>query len=252
MTWGQVPVSASNGGNVGESSLFLTRILDVLCDGGDEIAFAHRSGPVTYREAYEALRRLHGLLKSEGVAPGDLVAITGGNMPETILLQIAAQLRGARVAHVDAPGVLEGLSPDHVVSSDPDGPLLLSRRKPASAGQGGDDSALPRSVETLFPSGQGLVSYRDEYEEFARTCTTHPDGPRRVLLIAPMSHPIGNRITCKALLCGDTVVLHDLESSAAPEAPAREPSVGAARAPCAGSRVRRQPRPLPDNPKPTR
>lgn len=237
-----------------ESSFFLTRILDVLCDGGDEIAFAHRSGPVTYQESYEALRRLHGLLKSEGVTPGDLVAITGGNMPETILLQIAAQLRGATVVHVDSPGTLTGLSPDHIVSSDPAGPLVVSGRNPAPAGHGGDDSALPRSVETLFPIDEGFMSYRDEYEEFARTCVAHPDGPRRVLLIAPMSHPIGNRIACKALLAGDTVVLHDLESStvAEPPAPAREPSVGATRVPCAGRRVRQQSQPLPDKPKPTR
>ncbi|MFD2422118.1 AMP-binding protein [Amycolatopsis pigmentata] len=239
-----------------ESSLFLTRILDVLCDGGDEIAFAHGSAAVTYRDAYEALRRLHGLLKSEGVAPGDLVAITGGNMPETILLQIAAQLRGARVAHVECPGALGGLNPDHVVSADPEDPLVLGRRKSAPAGADEEDSVLPRSVETLFPADEGLVSYRDEYEEFARTCAAHPDGPRRVLLIAPMSHPIGNRITCKALLSGDTVVLHSPETPATqvgePSVPMREPSAGVARVPCAGRRVQRQARPLPDNPKPAR
>lgn len=239
-----------------ESSLFLTRILDVLCDGGDEIAFAHGSAALTYRETYDALRRLHGLLKSEGVVPGDLVAITGGNMPETILLQIAAQLRGARVAHAECPGALGGLSPDHIVSAGPGDPLVLSRRKTAPAGHAEDDSALPRSVETLFSADEGFVSYRDEYEEFARTCTAHPGGPRRVLLIAPMSHPIGNRITCKAMLSGDTVVLHSPEAPATqvaePSVPVREPSAGAARVPCSGRRVPRQACPLPDNPKPAR
>lgn len=239
---------------MGESSLFLTRVLDVLCDGGDEIAFAHRNGAVTYRETFEALRRFHGLLKSEGVTPGDLVAITGPNLPETILLQIATQLLGARVVHAGSPDAFGDLGPDHIVSSDPEGPLLLSGGKPAPAGHSGEGPALPRSAETLFSSDEGFVSYWEEYEEFARASTAHPDGPRRVLLIAPMSHPIGNRITCKALLCGDTVVLHDPEppepaTQAEPPAPVREPSAGVTRVPCAGRRVRR---PLPDRPKPMR
>jgi len=86
--------SAPNGGKMGEPSLFLTRILDVLCDGGDNIAFAHRSRSMSYQETFHTLRRLHATLKSDGIAPGQTVVITGGNIPETILLQIAAQLRG--------------------------------------------------------------------------------------------------------------------------------------------------------------
>ncbi|KAA9150088.1 long-chain fatty acid--CoA ligase [Amycolatopsis acidicola] len=184
----------------------MTRILDVLCDGGDKIAFAHQSRSMSYQETFDTLRRLHGTLKNEGISPGQTVAITGGNMPETILLQIAAQLRGARVAHVEGSAI-EELAPDHVLSSDPAGPLLL-------AGSGTktrqSDIVMPRSVETVFPTEGGkLVSYNEIYEEFARTVEPRPDGPQQVLLIAPMSHPIGNRITVKALLAGDTVVLHE-------------------------------------------
>ncbi|HVV13151.1 AMP-binding protein [Amycolatopsis sp.] len=191
---------------MGDSSLFLTRILDVLCDGGDKIAFAHQSRSMSYRETFDTLRRLHRTLKTEGISPGQTVAITGGNMPETILLQIAAQLRGARVAHVEGQPAGE-LRPDHVLSSDPDGPLLL-------AGTGTkareNDIVMPRAVETIFPTEAGkLISYSEIYEEMARMVEPHPDGPQQVLLIAPMSHPIGNQITVKALLAGDTVVLHE-------------------------------------------
>lgn len=198
--------SAPNGGNVGDTSLFLTRILDVLCEGGDKIAFAHRSRSMSYRETFDTLRRLHGTLKTEGISPGQTVAITGGNMPETILLQIAAQLRGARVVHVDDLSFDE-IRPDHVLSSAPDGPLLLAG---TGTKAGEDDIVMPLVVETQFATdGDKLVSYSDTYEDLARSVEPHPDGPQRVLLIAPMSHPIGNRITVKALLAGDTIVLHE-------------------------------------------
>ncbi|WP_186382912.1 AMP-binding protein [Amycolatopsis rhizosphaerae] len=192
---------------MGDSSLFLTRILDVLCDGGDKIAFAHRSRSMSYRETFDTLRRLHATLKSEGISPGQTVAITGGNMPETILLQIAAQLRGARVIHVENGMPLDDLQADHVLSSDPDGPLLL-------AGNGAKtshaDIVMPGKVETLFAVENGApVRYDETYEELARTIEPHAGEPERILLIAPMSHPIGNRITVKALLAGDTVVLHE-------------------------------------------
>lgn len=202
---------------MGDSSLFLTRILDVLCEGGDKIAFAHRSRSMSYRETFDTLRRLHATLKNEGIAPGETVAVTGGNMPETILLQIAAQLRGARVLHRDdlsCDG--DGVEADHVLSSDPECPLLVAGRRTAAAD---GDIVMPRAVETLFPTEGGhIVSHSEEYEEMARTVESNPDGPQRVLLIAPMSHPIGNRITVKALLAGDTVVLHERAPESIPSA----------------------------------
>ncbi|UQS22563.1 long-chain fatty acid--CoA ligase [Amycolatopsis thermalba] len=193
---------------MGESSVFLTRILDVLLGGGDQIAFAHRGRSMTYRETFDTLRRLHATLKSEGIVPGQLVAITGGNTPETILLQFASQLLGARVVHVDEErtDLLELLEVDHVLTTE--GPLVTSRV--ARAARRDEDAALPRSIETMFSGdGTNLVCYRDVYEEMARTTRPNPAGPQQVLLIAPLSHPIGNRLTCKALLAGDTVVLHE-------------------------------------------
>ncbi|WP_435119974.1 AMP-binding protein [Amycolatopsis thermoflava] len=195
---------------MGESSVFLTRILDVLLDGGDQIAFAHRGRSMTYRETFDTLRRLHATLKSEGIVPGQLVAITGGNAPETILLQFASQLLGARVVHIDEgrSDLLELLEVDHVLTTDPEGPLVTSRV--ARATRRDEETPLPRSIETMFSGdGTNLVCYRDVYEEMARTTKPNADGPQRVLLIAPLSHPIGNRLTCKALLAGDTVVLHE-------------------------------------------
>ena len=210
-----------NGGNVGESSLFLTRILDVLCGGGDKIAFAHRSRSMSYQETFDTLRRLHATLKSEGISPGQTVVITGGNMPETILLQIAAQLRGAKAVHVDQCPFDE-VAPDHVLSSDPDGPLLLASN---GAKTGEADIVMPAAVETLFLSKDAKpVSYSEAYENLARTCAPNPEGPQQVLLIAPMSHPIGNRITVKALLAGDTVVLHERRPEAVPTGSATPPA----------------------------
>ncbi|HJQ45215.1 MAG TPA: AMP-binding protein [Amycolatopsis sp.] len=191
---------------MGECSAFLTRILDVLCDGGDKIAFAHSARSMSYQETFDTLRRLHATLKADGISPGQTVAITGGNMPETILLQIAAQLRGAKVVQVDRCSFDE-VSPDHVLSSDPDGPLLLASTGAQTAEA---DIVMPRSVETLFLSKDSKpLTCSEAYEELARTCEPNPAGPQEVLLIAPMSHPIGNRITVKALLAGDTVVLHE-------------------------------------------
>ncbi|NIH85501.1 AMP-binding protein [Amycolatopsis granulosa] len=195
---------------MGESSVFLTRILDMLLDGGDQVAFAHRSRSTTYRETFDTLRRLHATLKSEGIAPGQLVAITGENAPETILLQFASQLLGARVVHVDGArtDLVELLEVDHVLTTDPQGPLVTSRV--ARGPRRGEDVPLPRTIETMFSGdGTNLVCYRDVYEEMARTTQPHLGDPQRVLLIAPLSHPIGNRLTCKALLAGDTVVLHE-------------------------------------------
>lgn len=222
MIWSWIPDSAPNGGDVGESSLFLTRILDVLCDGGDKIAFAYRGGSMSYRETFDTLRQLHATLKSEGISPGQTVAITGGNMPETILLQIAAQLRGARVVHVEDGLPLDDIRPDHVLSSDPDGPLLLAGH---GAKTGHTDIVMPDRVETLFAAEHAEhgapVDSGDGYEELARTIEPRTGGPEQVLLIAPMSHPIGNRITVKALLAGDTVVLHERTPEAARSASGR-------------------------------
>lgn len=204
---------------MGDSSLFLTRILDVLCEGGDKIAFAHHSRSMTYQETFDTLRRLHVTLKNEGVAPGETAAVIGGNMPETILVQIAAQLRGARVLYRDDLScTVDDLKVDHVLSTDPDCPLLVQ-------GRGTDapeaDPVMPRRVETIFSTDDGdTVSYSEEYEDMARATTPHPHGPQQVLLIAPMSHPIGNRITVKALLAGDTVVLHEHAREAVPSAAA--------------------------------
>ena len=206
---------------MGESSLFLTRILDMLCDGGDKIAFAYRSRSMSYEETFDTLRRLYATLKKEGISPHQTVVVTGGNMPETILLQVAAQLRGAKVIHADRCS-FDGVNPDHVLSSDPDGPLLLASNGATTAES---DIVMPAGVETVFLSKDAPpVSYSEAYEDMARTCIPNPDGPQQVLLIAPMSHPIGNRITAKALLAGDTVVLHERTAEAVQTGSATPPA----------------------------
>ncbi|MTD59370.1 hypothetical protein GKO32_36115 [Amycolatopsis sp. RM579] len=120
------------------------------------------------------------------------------------------------MVHRDDVACGDGVDADHVLSSDPDcGPLVKGRGTNVVE----SDIVMPRAVETLFPTaGESVISLSEEYEEMARTVTPHPDGPQQVLLIAPMSHPIGNRITLKALLAGDTVLLHEHAPETVPSA----------------------------------
>jgi acyl-CoA synthetase (AMP-forming)/AMP-acid ligase II len=206
-----------------EQSFFLTRVLEALSDGGGEILF-HRDGTeTTYREALAILRRLHAALP---VTADDVVAIVGGNRPETILVQLAAQLRGATVLLVatsaslpDRQAALKaaevttlvldperesgGLTADRVLSI----PDLL-------AGQQEAPITLPPSVRLIFPTGgttgaPKLIRHSGIYDGMAYIFVPEPAGPNRTLLVAPMSHMTGNATVLGSLLRGDSVVLHD-------------------------------------------
>jgi acyl-CoA synthetase (AMP-forming)/AMP-acid ligase II len=206
-----------------EQSFFLTRVLAALTGGGDKVLF-HRDGTdTTYRAALEILRRLHAAL---AITPDDVVAIVGGNRPETILAQLAAQLRGATVllvatssslpdrqAALKAAGVTTlvldparesaGLVADRVLSlSDL---LVCQRDQPIS---------WASSVKLIFPTGgttgsPKLIQHSGIYDGMAHIFAPDPAGPNRTLLVAPMSHMTGNATVLGALLRGDTLVLHD-------------------------------------------
>ncbi|PRX44340.1 acyl-CoA synthetase (AMP-forming)/AMP-acid ligase II [Prauserella shujinwangii] len=208
------------------TSAFLSRLLDGLRAGGDRPAFRHGGTVTSYRAAYRALFRLHGALAAEGVGPGDVVAVRGGNRPETVLAQLAAQLRGASVLLVGASAT----APDRraaltaagvtVLLADPglgdparDG---VPRVLPLT-GSGPGTPAPPRppaSVHAVFLSGgttgaPKLIGHRGIYDGMAHIFRPDPDGPNRTLVVSPVTHLTGNCAVLGALLCGDTVVLHD-------------------------------------------
>jgi acyl-CoA synthetase (AMP-forming)/AMP-acid ligase II len=223
-------------------SHFLTRILAALDDGGARPAFVYRGEPVPYSAAARTLRQLHDGLAAQGVEAGEVVAIIGGNRPETVLVQLAAQLRGAtvllvgasaslpdRVAAVSAGGartvvidpgrepgriedLLDRLRPPKVLTLGPlasaPGSVDLLRDEPAAA------VSVPESVSVIFTSGgttgaPKLIGHSGIYEEMAYIFRPGEDPPNRALLVAPMSHMTGNAAVLGALLRGDVVVLHD-------------------------------------------
>jgi acyl-CoA synthetase (AMP-forming)/AMP-acid ligase II len=206
-----------------EQSFFLTRVLGALTDGGDEVLF-HRDGTeTTYRDALELLRRLHAAL---AIGAGDVVAIAGGNRPETILVQLAAQLRGATVLLVATSSSL----PDRQAALKAAGvtTLILDPERDSSGlvadtvltlpdlltHQGDRPINLPPSVKLIFPTGgttgtPKLIRHSGIYDGMAHIFAPDPAGPNRTLLVAPMSHMTGNATVLGALLRRDTVVLQD-------------------------------------------
>jgi len=78
-------------------SFFLTKVLAALDDGGDRVLFHADDGVTTYHQARDRLRRLHG-----GLSGVETLAVDLRNRPETVLVQLAALLRGATVLLVPA------------------------------------------------------------------------------------------------------------------------------------------------------
>ncbi|WP_040406803.1 AMP-binding protein [Amycolatopsis nigrescens] len=224
-----------------EPSFFLTHLLALLHDGGDRPAFLFRGKEISYRDCYRLLRRLHHALPD--TVPGEVVAVLAGNRPETVLVQLAAQLRGARVLLISASSSL----PDRLAALraagattlivDPErepGRIdeLIGTRAPLSIGPAGSAGSLPAGtpdllaasgespldlpsgVVTIFPTGgttgtPKLIEHGGTYEGMARIFRPNPAGPGRILVTAPMSHMTGNAATLGALLGGDTVVPHN-------------------------------------------
>ncbi|PXY37279.1 class I adenylate-forming enzyme family protein [Prauserella flavalba] len=216
-------------------SFFLGRILDVLGRGGDAPAFVRDGHTTTYAQARELLLRLHGTVEGGGVGEGDLVAVLGGNRPETVLGQLAVQLRGASVLLVPESAsrsaraeVLAGVTACLAEPGrEPDGARRVIPLRPSEKDTVNEPGELPPSVQTVFASGgttgrPKLISHRGIYDGMAHIFQPDPLGPNRVLLVAPLSHLTGNCAVLGALLCGDTVVLHEgFEAGAVLDAIAR-------------------------------
>lgn len=196
-------------------SLFLTRVLDALRSGGDEVLFVQDGVKTTYGQALELVRRMYA-----GLPDGGVVAIDAGNRPETVLLQIAAQLRGStvllvaasasapdRLAAVEAAGVTT-LVAEHAADW-PDGVTTLGELVDRD---GADPAELPGSVTVVFPTGgttgtPKLIRHSGIYDGMAHIFAPDPAGPGRTLLIAPMTHMTGNATVLGAILRRESVVL---------------------------------------------
>jgi acyl-CoA synthetase (AMP-forming)/AMP-acid ligase II len=196
-------------------SFFLTTVLAALDDGGDRVLF-HQDGVTTYHQARDRLRRLHG-----GLGEVDVVAVDLVNRPETLLVQLAALLRGATVLLVAASAPRQ----DRLAAAEAAGVTTVVTGRPHDW-PGGDvrtlddldgepqDVSPPDAVRLLFPTGgttgtPKLIRHSGIYDGMAYIFAPSPDGPGRTLLVAPMTHMTGNATVLGALLRHDTVVLQD-------------------------------------------
>jgi acyl-CoA synthetase (AMP-forming)/AMP-acid ligase II len=196
-------------------SFFLTKVLAALDDGGDRVLF-HSGGATTYHQARDRLRRLHAGLGGAGV-----VAIDLPHRPETVLVQLAALLRGATVLLVaasapkqDRLAAARAAKVTTVVTDRPhDWPGIDVRTVDDLDGEP-EPLDPPDAVSLLFPTGgttgtPKLIRHSGIYDGMAHIFAPSPAGPGRTLLVAPMTHMTGNATVLGALLRHDTVVVLD-------------------------------------------
>jgi acyl-CoA synthetase (AMP-forming)/AMP-acid ligase II len=194
-------------------SFFLTKVLAALDDGGDRVLFHSGDGGTTHHQARDRLRRLHG-----GLGDVETVAVDLRNRPETVLVQLAALLRGATVLMVPASAP----TADRLAAAN-GATVVTDRPHDWPAGDvrtlddlDGEPEPLhpPETVRLLFPTGgttgtPKLIRHSGIYDGMAYIFTPSPDGPGRTLLVAPMTHMTGNATVFGALLRHDTLVIHD-------------------------------------------
>jgi acyl-CoA synthetase (AMP-forming)/AMP-acid ligase II len=196
-------------------SFFLTTVLAALDDGGDRVLF-HSVGTTTYHQARDRLRRLHA-----GLGDVDVVAVDLRNRPETVLVQLAALLRGATVLLVAASAPeqdrLAAAAAAEVTTIVTDRPQAWPAGDVRTLGDlDGEPGplSLPDAVHLLFPTGgttgtPKLIRHSGIYDGMAHIFAPSPDGPGRTLLVAPMTHMTGNATVLGTLLRRDTLVLQD-------------------------------------------
>jgi len=192
--------------------VFLTAAVAALADGGDDVLFA-QDGPMTYHEAHDLLRRLHG-----GLGDVDVVAVDLPNRPATLLVQLAAMLRGARVllvpasaprAHQLAAAEAAGVT---TVITDRPGAWTGDVRTVADLDGAPVPFHPPQAVDVLFPTGgttgtPKLVRHSGIYDGMAHIFRRSPG--ERTLVVAPLTHLTGHASVVGTLLTGGTAVLHD-------------------------------------------
>jgi len=196
-------------------SAFLTAVLTALASGGDTTLF-HGDGRMTYRQAHERLLRLHG-----GLGKADVVAVDLANRPETLLVQLAAMLRGARVLlvpasapHRDQRAAAAAAGVATVVTDQPDAWPAGDVRTVAALDAEPAPFELPAAVDVLFPTGgttgvPKLIRHSGIYDGMAHIFRWREGEPERTLVVAPMTHMTGHASAVGALLRGDSLVVHD-------------------------------------------
>jgi acyl-CoA synthetase (AMP-forming)/AMP-acid ligase II len=197
-------------------SFFLTKVLAALDDGGDRTLFHSGGVTTTYHQARDRLRRLHA-----GLGEVDVVAVDLRNRPETVLVQLAALLRGATVLLVAASAPeqdrLAAAAAAKVTTIVTDRPRAWPAGDVRTLGDlDGEPGplSLPDAVHLLFPTGgttgtPKLIRHSGIYDGMAHIFAPSPDGPGRTLLVAPMTHMTGNATVLGTLLRRDTLVLQD-------------------------------------------
>ncbi|MEC3982308.1 class I adenylate-forming enzyme family protein [Amycolatopsis sp. H20-H5] len=198
-------------------SFFLTRVLAALEAGSEDVLFVQDGTETTYHQALHLLRRLHAALPD---VDGGVVAIDVANRPETVLVQLAAQLRGATVLLIaesaSLPDRLAAVAAADaaVVVTDQEQawPVDVLRLDDLLTCRQTEPLTLPASVTVIFPTGgttgtPKLIRHSGIYDGMAHIFAPDPAGPGRTLLIAPMTHMTGNATTLGALLRRDILLL---------------------------------------------
>jgi fatty-acyl-CoA synthase len=150
---------------------------------GNGVAFSHGDTHITGRDALAMVHRMSSVLRDRGLLPGMGISVLSGNRPEAFLLQLAAQLAGARhtglhgMASVDdqafvladsqahtfvydprfysqrSAELMGHISPEQVFSLGP-GPVGEDLLRLASNANGTDHSlASPETIASIFYTG---------------------------------------------------------------------------------------------------
>lgn len=132
---------------------------------GANVAFSHGDTQLTGHDALALVHRMSAVLRSRGLRPGMGIAVLSGNRPEAFLLQVAAQLAGARhtglhgMASLDDQAFVLGDSQAHTFVYDP---RFYSQRSAELMGQ-----ISPEQVFSLGPGpvGEDLLQLASSADE---------------------------------------------------------------------------------------
>jgi fatty-acyl-CoA synthase len=218
------------------------------CNNG--IAFSHGDTHLTGRDALSMVYRMSYVLRERGLLPGRGISVLSGNRPEAFLLQVAAQLAGARhtglhgMASVDDQAFVLEDSQTHTFVYDPRsyavrGVELMKNASPAqifSLGPGpvGEDLlqlasgahdadgslATPESIASIFYTGgttgrsKGVIQTQASSLFVALLAQANWEWPATptLLLASAITHAAGQLIGPTLALGGRVVLLDKFDA----------------------------------------